>query len=145
MKLKKNLILFKYKFITLLMKKSNKVLAEKILNSILFNIKKKTNSKNPLEILYSVFKNKSPLFEIESKKVGKKVLLVPYPIKSKSRREYLLMKKLIDLSKKSNGSFEENFSSIVIDAFNNKGFLVQQQLEMHDLVFSNKSRINFRW
>ena len=145
MKLKKDLILFKYKFITLLMNKSNKVLAEKILNKILFNIKNKTKCKNPLDILYIVFKTKSPLFEIESKKVGKKVLLVPYPIKSKSRRQFLLMKKLVSLSKKSNGSFEDNFSNIVIDAFNDKGFLVQQQLEMHDLVFSNKSRINFRW
>ncbi len=145
MKLKNNIRLFKYKFITLIMVRGNKVLAEKLLNKILFRIKKRLQCTNPLEILYSVFEDRSPLFEIESKRVGKKTLLIPFPIKSKSRRQHLLMKKIVSAAKKSNGSFTDSFSDIIVDSFHNKGLLVQQQSEMHDLVFTNKSRINFRW
>jgi len=85
MKQKTNLIFFKHKFITLLMIKSNKMLSEKIFSKILYHIKKKLKNENPLEVLYLVFKTKSPLFEISSKKVGKKTLVMPLPIKSKSR------------------------------------------------------------
>jgi ribosomal protein S7 len=137
---------FKKRFINLIMNRGKKTNSYNIFLNLLKILKSKNKNKDPFLVVYESILNIRPLFEIETKKIGKRVVHIPIPIRSEIRREFIAINWLIDsVNTKKVGKFENLLSDLIIESYNNKGPLKKRQKDLHDLAISNRFALKFRW
>ncbi|XP_029946273.1 small ribosomal subunit protein uS7m [Salarias fasciatus] len=149
------------KFINMMMKHGNKVLAREIMTQTLENIKKKQVEKyhkstdgnkeeiecNPYTIFHQALENCKPVVGLASIQKGGKFYQVPIPL-SDNRRRFLAMKWLITEcrdNKHRRTHMYEKLSQELLAAFQKEGNVIKKKQEMHKMAESNRAYAHYRW
>ncbi|CAN8029352.1 hypothetical protein HPB47_011361 [Ixodes persulcatus] len=150
-----------HKFINMLMRKGQKALATRNVESALFNVKKMQLTKyhreqdpdakesiecNPVTILHKALENCRPVVELSPIKRGGITYQVPIPM-TPNRARFLSMKWMLDAAndKDQRVPFEDQLAKEIMDAFNNQGRVVKKKHELHKQCEANKAYAHYRW
>lgn len=144
MKKEKINIFLNYYLIKLILNKGKLSTAESLISKFHLNLVKKSN-KSSLIILEQSIKNIMPIFLLNKKKLGKRVIIRPLFILSPSTRYFLGLKWVVDSALKRSGKFLDNLIIEIFDAFNNKGSLKKKQQDLNSIVLDNRSNLKYRW
>ncbi|XP_061893279.1 small ribosomal subunit protein uS7m [Entelurus aequoreus] len=149
------------KFINMMMKKGEKVLAREIMTETLEHIKRKQVEKyhkapeekreevecNPYTIFHQGIENCMPIVGLASIKRGGRVYQVPVPLKD-SRRRFLAMKWMImecRENKHRRVPMYEKLSQELLVAAAKEGVVFKKKVEMHKMAESNRAYAHYRW
>ncbi|XP_005998296.1 small ribosomal subunit protein uS7m [Latimeria chalumnae] len=149
------------KFVNLMMKGGNKVLAKSIMTQTLEAVKKKQVEKyhkapdaeksniecNPYTIFHQALENCKPVIGLTSIQRGGKYYQVPTPLKD-NRRRFLAMKWLITECRENKHRrtlMYEKLSQELLAAFNNEGAVVKRKHDMHKMAEANRAFAHYRW
>ncbi|MBI5182702.1 MAG: 30S ribosomal protein S7 [Nitrospirae bacterium] len=132
------------KFISVLMKKGKKSLAEAICYKAFDIIKEKTGN-DPLKIFKTAVENVKPVVEVKSRRVGGASYQVPVDIRP-TRRIALALRWLINYSRgRGEKTMQERLAAELMDASNNTGTAVKKREDTHRMAEANKAFAHFRW
>ncbi|XP_061405014.1 small ribosomal subunit protein uS7m [Lethenteron reissneri] len=149
------------KFINMLMKGGNKVLARSIMQETLELIKRKqleTYYKtpeperdaiecNPYTIFHTAMENCKPVIGLVTVKKGGKNYQVPTPLKD-NRRRFLAMKWLITECRENKARrslMQQRLSVEVLRAFTNEGNVIKRKHDLHRMAEGNRAFAHYRW
>lgn len=144
MKEENNLITLNYRFSRLILKKGKLFKVDNLLDNVYLLLSKELGEE-PINILNKAIYNIMPIFLLEQKKIGKKVVVRPFFISSDYLRESLGMKWIIDSALKKKGDFVTNLYLEILDAFYDKGITKKKQQDIYEIVLNNKKNIKYRW
>ncbi|MFQ5452648.1 MAG: 30S ribosomal protein S7 [Candidatus Zixiibacteriota bacterium] len=131
-------------FISCLLKKGKRSVAEKSFYSALDNMEKKTGQKG-LELFHKAVNNVKPVLEVRSRRVGGATYQVPVEVRP-SRRTALAIRWLIGFaSSRSGHTMAEKLAGEFIAASNNEGASIKKKEDTHKMAEANKAFAHFRW
>ncbi len=144
--MKKNQTLYNI-FIGYLIKKGNKIQAKRIIDLTFLALSKKFNL--PFStILRKILKKMGNSIEVKTIKMRKNTHIVPFAI-SQNRKNYLLVKKIMDSVKEDNSNRSvtvkliDELTGILVSNKSSKS-LTKNKLAIKQAVL-NRSNIHFRW
>ncbi|XP_061702422.1 small ribosomal subunit protein uS7m [Syngnathoides biaculeatus] len=149
------------KFINLMMKHGNKVLAREIMTETLEHIKRKQVEKyhkapegkreeiecNPYTIFYRALDNCKPVVGLTSIQKGGKFYQVPVPL-TDNRRRFLAMKWMITEcrdNKHRRTHMYEKLSQELLAASVKEGNVFKKKIELHKMAEANRAYAHYRW
>ncbi|XP_057717493.1 small ribosomal subunit protein uS7m [Corythoichthys intestinalis] len=149
------------KFINMMMKHGDKVLAREIMTETLEHIKRKQVEKyhkapqgkkeeidcNPYSIFHRALENCKPVVGLISIQKGGKHYQVPVPL-SDNRRRFLAMKWMITEcrdNKHRRTHMYEKLSQELMAASVKEGSVFKKKIELHKMAESNRAYAHFRW
>lgn len=144
--MKKNQNLYNV-FVGYLIKKGNKIQAKRIIDSTFFTLSTKFNLTFSV-ILRKIFKKMGNSIEVKTIKMRKNTHVVPFAI-SQNRKNYLLVKKIIDSVREDNTNRSvtekliDELTGILVSNKSSKS-LQRNKLALKQAVL-NRSNIHFRW
>ncbi|XP_019398084.1 PREDICTED: 28S ribosomal protein S7, mitochondrial [Crocodylus porosus] len=149
------------KFINMMTKNGNKILARSIMMQTLEAIKRKQLKKyheaseeekvniecNPYTIFHQALSNCKPIVELTSISRGGRFYQIPTPVKD-SRQRFLAMKWLITecTENKNHRTFMHvKLSQELLLAFHGEGPVIKMKHNVHKMAESNRAYAHFRW
>ncbi|XP_029456417.1 28S ribosomal protein S7, mitochondrial isoform X2 [Rhinatrema bivittatum] len=149
------------KFINMLMKGGDKVLARSLIQQTFEVIKRKQLEKyyrasaeeqaniecNPYTIFQQALKNCEPIIGLTSIQRGGKSYQVPTPLKD-SRRRFLAMKWMIiecRENKHRRTLMPQKLSEELLEAFQGQGSVMKKKHELHKMAEANRAFAHYRW
>ncbi|XP_077388379.1 small ribosomal subunit protein uS7m [Festucalex cinctus] len=149
------------KFINLMMKHGNKILARGIMTETLEHIKRQQVEKyhkapegkreeiecNPYAIFHQALDNCKPAVGLASIQKGAKYYQVPVPLKD-NRRRFLAMKWMITEcrdNKHRRTHIYEKLSQELMAAFVKEGNVFKRKIDMHKMAEANRAYAHYRW
>ncbi|XP_078510646.1 small ribosomal subunit protein uS7m [Lissotriton helveticus] len=149
------------KFINMMMKGGDKVLARSLMTQTLEEIKRKQLEKyykapeeerssvecNPYTIFHKALENCQPIIGLASIQRGGKSYQVPIPLQD-SRRRYLAMKWLITECRENKPRrvfMHQKLSQELLDAFFEQGSVIKKKHELHKMAEANRAFAHYRW
>uniref|UniRef100_A0A8C5RR05 Small ribosomal subunit protein uS7m n=1 Tax=Laticauda laticaudata TaxID=8630 RepID=A0A8C5RR05_LATLA len=149
------------RFINMMMKGGDKLLARTIMNQTLEAIKRKQLAKyheaneemkekiecNPYIIFNQAIENCQPVIGLVGIIRGGKKYQVPTPLKI-SRRRFLAMKWMITEcreNKRRRTLMPERLSNELLEASNNSGNVIKKKHELHKMAEANRAFAHYRW
>ncbi|XP_041812691.1 28S ribosomal protein S7, mitochondrial [Chelmon rostratus] len=149
------------KFINMMMKHGNKVLAREIFMETMENIKRKQVEKyhkapdgkkeeiecNPYAIFHQAMENCKPVVGLATIQKGGKNYQVPIPL-TDNRRRFLAMKWMITecrVNKHRRTHLYEKLSQELLAACVKEGNVVKKKFELHKMAESNRAYAHYRW
>ena len=132
------------RFISLVMKKGKKSVAEKIVYGAMEQVKEKSKN-DPLKIFEKAVENARPVLETKSRRVGGATYQVPIEVPL-NRSTSLAVRWLIKYAQERAGkSMVEKLSSEIIDAASNRGGAIKKKEDTHKMAESNRAFAHYRW
>lgn len=135
------------KFINTLMKDGRKTVAQDLVYGTLSLLKEKGNTE-PLEVLEKAVSNVGPRMEVKARRVGGASYQVPTEVRG-DRKATLAIRWIITAararSNKDFHTFQEKFSSELLDASNNQGEAIKKRDNALRAAEANKAFAHFRW
>ncbi len=132
------------KFITKLMLKGKKSIAENIFYRAMDMIQKKTGE-DPFEVFQKALENAKPLVEVKSRRMGGSTYQVPIEIPS-HKQEEIGMRWMVGYARKRKGRpMFEKLALELMDAYNNTGTTVKKREDTHKMAEANKAFAHYRW
>ena len=132
------------KFISGIMLKGKKSLAERTFYQALKHIQEKT-SKDPIEVFSSAVNNVKPLLEVRSRRVGGATYQVPVEVRPE-RQQTLAIRWIIQSARTRNErGLINRLAGELIDAVNNQGNAIKKKLDTHRMAEANKAFAHYRW
>ena len=132
------------KFISNLMRKGKKSVAESIFYKAIDYIEERTGQ-DGLEVFQKAIENVKPLVEVKSRRVGGATYQVPVEIRQ-NRRLALSMRWIISFSKaRSEKTMAERLSMEFEQAANNQGATIKKREDTHKMAEANKAFAHYRW
>ena len=135
------------KLINNVMKRGKKTIAQRHVYST-FEIIKKQNNQNPMEVFETAVRNITPQMEVRSRRVGGAAYQVPAPIKGK-RGTSLALRWLVQGARKrpnnQHHTFSEKLAAERLDAAQGEGMAFQRKITSHKMAEANKAFAHFRW
>lgn len=126
------------RFINQVMRKGKTTLARKIVYQA-FDMIKKEQKKDPLEIFNQALENSAPLLEVRSRRIGGATYQVPREV-SGSRRLSLAMRWIIEAARSKKGkTAAQNLAQELIQASQEKGEAVRKKINIHRMAEANKA------
>ncbi|XP_022608060.1 28S ribosomal protein S7, mitochondrial [Seriola dumerili] len=149
------------KFINMMMKHGDKILARTIMTQTLENIKRKQVEKyhkapegekdkiecNPYTIFHQALDNCKPVVGLASIQKGGKFYQVPIPL-TDNRRRFLAMKWMITECKNNKHRrthMYEKLSQELMAASIKEGNVIKKKYELHKMAESNRAYAHYRW
>ncbi|XP_061556726.1 small ribosomal subunit protein uS7m isoform X1 [Phycodurus eques] len=149
------------KFINLMMKHGNKVLAREIMTETLEHIKRKQVEKyhkapegkreeiecNPYTVFHTALDNCKPVVGLASIQKGGKFYQVPVPL-TDNRRRFLAMKWMITEcreNKHRRTHMYEKLSQELLAASVKEGNVFKKKIELHKMAEANRAYAHYRW
>ncbi|KAJ0001458.1 hypothetical protein NQD34_006478 [Periophthalmus magnuspinnatus] len=149
------------KFVNMIMKNGDKILARDILMNTLENIKRKQVEKyhkastgkkeeiecNPYTIFHQALENCKPVVGLASIQKGGKFYQVPIPL-TDNRRRFLAMKWMINEcrdNKHRRTHMYEKLSQELLAAYSKEGNVIKKKYELHKMAESNRAYAHYRW
>ncbi|XP_023250946.1 28S ribosomal protein S7, mitochondrial [Seriola lalandi dorsalis] len=149
------------KFINMMMKHGDKILARTIMTQTLENIKRKQVEKyhkapegekdkiecNPYAIFHQALDNCKPVVGLASIQKGGKFYQVPIPL-TDNRRRFLAMKWMITECKNNKHRrthMYEKLSQELMAASIKEGNVIKKKYELHKMAESNRAYAHYRW
>ena len=131
-------------FISGIMKRGKKSVAEIIFYDAIDSIEKKTGQ-NGLEVFQKAMNNVKPMLEVKSRRVGGANYQVPIEVRP-ARRTALAIRWLIGYSRaRSEHTMSEKLSAEILAASRNEGASVKKKDDTHRMAEANKAFAHFRW
>ena len=132
------------KFVTGILRRGKKGLAEKIFYGAMDLIKERTG-KDPMEIFHEAVSNVSPLLEVKSRRIGGATYQVPIEVRHQ-RRQALAIRWLIAYAKERQGkTMAEKMAAELIAAANGEGGAMKKRQDTHRMAEANKAFAHFRY
>jgi small subunit ribosomal protein S7 len=132
------------KFVSSLMRRGKKSVAQSILYGALEIIRQKTKE-DPLAVFQKAMYNVKPLVEVKSRRVGGSTYQVPTEVKS-SRSQALSMRWLISYaSARGEKSMASRLAGELMDAASGRGTAVKKKEDTHKMAEANKAFAHYRW
>ena len=141
---KKELINLSFRINKLILKKGKLSKINLILDKV-YLLLSKSLKQNPLIILDEAISNIMPLFILNNKKIGKRVIISPKFILSDYSRKGIGIKWIVEAALKRKGKFSNNLYLEILEAFNVKGSVKKRQKDLNLVVLTNKSNLKYRW
>ncbi|CAL8314029.1 unnamed protein product [Arctogadus glacialis] len=149
------------KFINMIMKGGDKVLAKNIMTDTLEHVKRKQVEKyhkapqgkrediecNPYTIFHQALDNCKPVIGLASIQKGGKFYQVPIPL-TDNRRRFLAMKWIITECRENRHRrthLYEKLSQELLAAFGKEGNVIKKKHELHKMAESNRAYAHYRW
>ncbi|XP_064843023.1 small ribosomal subunit protein uS7m [Oncorhynchus masou masou] len=149
------------KFVNMMMKDGDKIIAKGIITQTLENMKRKQVEKyhkapegkkaeiecNPYAIFHQALENCKPVIGLASIQKGGKFYQVPIPL-TDNRRRFLAMKWMITEcrdNKHRRTLMYEKLSQELLAAFSKEGNVVKRKHELHKMAESNRAYAHYRW
>ncbi|XP_070596047.1 small ribosomal subunit protein uS7m isoform X2 [Erythrolamprus reginae] len=149
------------RFINMMMKGGDKLLARTIMNQTLEAIKRKQLAKyheadeemkekiecNPYKIFHQAIENCQPVIGLSGIIRGGKRYQVPTPLKI-SRRRFLAMKWMITECRENKHRrtlMPEKLSNELLEASSNSGNVIKKKHELHKMAEANRAFAHYRW
>ncbi|XP_034450359.1 28S ribosomal protein S7, mitochondrial [Hippoglossus hippoglossus] len=149
------------KFINMMMKHGDKILARDIMSQTLESIKRKQVEKyhkapqgkkeeiecNPYTIFHQALDNCKPVVGLASVQKGGKYYQVPVPL-SDNRQRFLVMKWMITEcrdNKHRRTHMYEKLSQELMAAYIKEGNVIKKKHEMHKMAEANRAYAHYRW
>lgn len=132
------------KFVSSLMRRGKKSVAQSILYGALEIIRQKVKE-DPLAVFQKAMYNVKPLVEVKSRRVGGSTYQVPTEVKS-SRSQALSMRWLISYaSARGEKSMAARLAGELMDAASGRGTAVKKKEDTHKMAEANKAFAHYRW
>lgn len=132
------------KFISCLMLKGKKSLAEKVVYGSMDLLSSKTK-KPALEQFQEVVNAVKPTVEVRSRRVGGATYQVPVEVRS-TRAQALALRWLINSARaRSEGTMTERLAGEFLDAVNGRGAAVKKREDTHRMAEANRAFSHYRW
>jgi len=132
------------KFISNLMRKGKKSVAESILYNAIDSIEERTGQ-NGLEVFQKAVENVKPIVEVKSRRVGGATYQVPVEIRH-NRQLALSIRWLISFAKaRPEKTMAERLSIEFEQASKNQGASIKKREDTHKMAEANKAFAHYRW
>ncbi|XP_004748998.1 small ribosomal subunit protein uS7m isoform X2 [Mustela nigripes] len=149
------------KFINMMMKGGNKVLARSLMTQTLEAVKRKqfekyhaasaeeqaTIERNPYTIFHQALKNCEPVIGLVPILRGGHFYQVPVPLPAR-RRRFLAMKWMLTECREKKHRrtlMPEKLSHELLEAFHNQGPVIKKKHDMHKMAEANRALAHYRW
>ncbi len=132
------------KFISMIMLKGKRSLAEKIVYRS-FDIIQEQTKEDVLKVFQKALDNTRPLLEVKSRRVGGATYQVPIEVRA-DRSTNLALRWIIGFARQKKGKpMEERLASELIDAYKGTGTAVKKREDTHKMAEANKAFAHYRW
>lgn len=131
-------------FVSCLMKRGKRAVAERIMYDAIDTVEKKTGQ-DGLETFRKAVNNVKPVLEVKSRRVGGATYQVPVEVRA-NRRMALAIRWMIAFSAARSGkSMAEKLAAEIQAAANNEGASIKKKEDTHKMAEANKAFAHFRW
>jgi small subunit ribosomal protein S7 len=131
-------------FITCIMRRGKKSLAERIFYNALDIATKKTNQPG-LSVFKKALENVRPILEVKPRRVGGATYQVPVEVRP-GRSSALAMRWIISFAKqRGEHSMAEKLAAELVSASKNEGASIKKREDTHKMAEANKAFAHFRW
>src|SRR5271169_219689 len=138
----------------------NSTLAEKFVNSMMWDGKKNTSQRifyeamdtikdrtqdDPLKLFKKAVENAKPLLEVKTRRVGGANYQVPVEVNA-DRRTSLAIRWLISYARsRGEKGMIDKLSNELLDAANSRGAAIKNKEDVHRMAEANKAFAHYRW
>src|SRR5208282_4317087 len=138
----------------------NSTLAEKFINSMMWDGKKNTSQRifyeamdtikertqdDPLKLFKKAVENAKPLLEVKTRRVGGANYQVPVEVNA-DRRTSLAIRWLLTYARgRAERGMVDKLSNELLDAANGKGAAIKKKEDVHRMAEANKAFAHYRW
>ncbi|MFQ6091393.1 MAG: 30S ribosomal protein S7 [bacterium] len=131
-------------FISGLMRRGKKSLAERIFYTALSEIEKRTGQ-DGLAVFQKAVNNVKPVLEVKSRRVGGATYQVPMEVRP-NRRTALAIRWIISYTKaRSEHTMAQKLAGELIAASKNEGASIKKREDTHKMAEANKAFAHYRW
>lgn len=132
------------RFISLVMKKGKRSVAEKIVYGAMEQVKQK-GKEDPLKMFEKAVENVRPLLETKSRRVGGATYQVPIEVPIKRSTSLGVRWILRYAGERSGKSMIDKLAAEIMDAVNHRGGAVKKREDMHKMAEANRAFAHYRW
>jgi small subunit ribosomal protein S7 len=132
------------KFISIIMRRGKRSLAESICYDAFDLIKQKSGS-DPMKVFKNAVENVKPMVEVKSRRVGGASYQVPVEIRPNRRTTLALRWITLYARQRAGKSMEEKLAAELMDASSNTGGAVKKREDTHKMAEANKAFAHYRW
>ncbi len=138
----------------------NSTLAEKFVNSMMWDGKKNTSQKifytamdkirersqdDPLKLFKKAVENCKPLVEVKTRRVGGANYQVPVEVPNNRRTSLAIRWILINARSRPEKSMSEKLANELNDAANMRGGAIKKKDDVHRMAEANRAFAHYRW
>ena len=131
-------------FISNLMKKGKKSVAESILYGA-FDIIEKKMKEPPLDVFEKAVGNVKPVIEVKSRRVGGSTYQVPTEVVPTRRVALGIRWLILHARERAEKTMREKLAGELIDAANNRGAAIKKREAVHKMAEANKAFAHYRF
>jgi small subunit ribosomal protein S7 len=132
------------KFINKIMKEGKRSKAEAICYEC-FDIIRKKEKKNPMEVFLKALDNVKPVLEVRSRRVGGATYQIPTEVRPE-RRETLALRWIVHFARQKKGKpIKEKLAEEIIMASQGEGLAVKKKEDTHRMAEANRAFAHYRW
>jgi small subunit ribosomal protein S7 len=133
------------RFVSIIMNKGKKTIAENIIYGALEIMKDKTPEDSPLKAFNKAIENARPRLEVKGRRVGGATYQVPVDV-SPQRGSSLAMRWLRDFARKKKGKpMTVKLADELLAAYKNEGPAIKKRDETHKMAEANRAFSHLRW
>jgi small subunit ribosomal protein S7 len=133
------------RFVSIIMNKGKKTIAENIIYGALDIMKYKTPEDSPLKAFNKAIENARPRLEVKGRRVGGATYQVPVDV-SPQRGSSLAMRWLRDFARKKKGKpMTIKLADELLAAYKNEGPAIKKRDETHKMAEANRAFSHLRW
>jgi len=132
------------KLINKIMKQGKKSKAEAICYEC-FDIIRKREKRNPMEVFLKALDNVKPVLEVRSRRVGGATYQIPTEVRSE-RKETLALRWIVHFARQKKGKpIKEKLAQEIIMASRGEGLAVKKKEDTHRMAEANRAFAHYRW
>jgi small subunit ribosomal protein S7 len=132
------------KFISTVMTRGKKSIAERIVYGALDKMSRKGGS-DPVKVFHDAIENVKPTVEVRSRRVGGATYQVPVEVRHE-RRQALAFRWIVQYARERNEStMVDRLSAELLDAASNRGGAVKKREDTHRMAEANRAFSHYRW
>jgi len=133
------------KFISCIMRRGKRSVAEGILYSAFGMISEKAPDADPVEVFTQAVENVKPLLEVRSRRVGGANYQVPIEVRP-TRRQALAFRWILEAARhRGERTMARRLGGELLDAYKKAGNAVKKREDTHRMADANKAFAHYRW
>ncbi len=132
------------KFINYIMKQGKKTTSEKILYTVLDELKSKKQD-DPVKVFTKAIENVKPVIETRSRRVGGATYQVPVEVRENRQVALAFRWILLAAKARSEKTIVNKLAGEILDAYENKGNAIKKKEDTHKMADANRAFAHYRW
>ncbi|MCL5277881.1 MAG: 30S ribosomal protein S7 [Deltaproteobacteria bacterium] len=132
------------KFINYIMKQGRKITSERILYTVLDELKSKKQD-DPVKVFTKAIENVKPVLETRSRRVGGATYQVPVEVRENRQIALAFRWILLAAKSRSEKTIINKLTGEILDAYENKGIAIKKKEDTHKMAEANRAFAHYRW